>query len=147
MATSSRLRKNVLPIFKLAIDGGAAVSYADDLKEINLKPRDRDKDDVTFYEAANGLVAVTDCELTCVQSYDATALFGACYDKATKTVIVTYGPYGNAVPTATQPHFTFSGTIQRPDLGNEAAAPTADYTGKMAKIVIKGTTDVVVLKA
>lgn len=147
MPTSSRLRKNVVPIFKLAIDGGAATSYADDLTDIELRPRDRDKDDVTFYEAANGLTGLCDVELTCIQSYDATALYGALYDKAGKSVVMTYAPYGNAAPSATQPHFTVTAMITRPSLGNEAAPITVDNTGKRAKLTLKGTTDVTIVKA
>lgn len=148
MATSTRLRKNVLPVFTLAIDGAAATSYADDLKAIELKPKLKDKDDVTFAEAAAGTVGLCDVEVECIMSYDATSLYAALFEKAGKLVDVVYGPWGNAAPAATKPHFKIlQCIINRPGVGNEAAALATDLTGKMIKITLTGTQDVTVLKA
>lgn len=146
MATSSRLRGNVLPIFTLKIGAAAAASYADDTKKFQLKNADKDAKDLTFYEASEGVAQDFTLTVTCLVSFDATALYGFAWTNKGTEVTIVYGPYGNAVPTATKPHFTLTATISTPEFSTEAK-PTSDATGAETEIVFKGTSTVTVLKA
>lgn len=146
MTTSSRLRGNVLPIFTIKVGAAAAVSYADDLKKINLKAADKDAKDLTFAEAAQGVAQDFTLTVTAIASFDAAALYGFAWANKGTEVTIVYGPYGNAVPTATKPHFTLTATVSTPDWSAEAKAAT-DTTGAEAEIVFKGTSTVTLIKA
>ena len=121
MPTSSRLRGNINPIFTIKVGATAATSYADDTKKISLDHVDKPDDDITFYEAAQGTAVDGVLKVTTVASFDATALYGFLWDNAGKDVEIIWGPWGNATPSATKPHFKLAATLpNRPGLETEA---------------------------
>jgi len=142
MTTSSRLRGNANPVFTLKLGAGSATSYSDDIKSWELTWDDKDSDDLTFYEAAQGILQEATLKVTAVLSWDANSLAAYLWDQAGQDLLVVLGPWGNATPTATKPHFTgTAATKGRPPLQNEAKQ-SSDVTGAEFEIEFKFSTDV-----
>lgn len=100
----------------------AAKDHSDDLKAIRITSEDRDDADLTFAEAAAGDLKDFQLVITALQSTEADSLWRELWDDPGGERDVVYGPHGNAVPTATKPHFTF--TVKhtgKPEIGGEAA--------------------------
>lgn len=147
MATSTRIRGNLNPIFTLKAGAAAVASYSDDLKAIGLTTDDKDDSDLTFAEAAAGLSKEFTLALTCLVSFDAGSLFAYLWDNAGATVAVVWGPYGNAVPTVTKPHFTFNAVIDgKPSIELEAKGPS-DKSGADVDVELQVIGDVTKLTA
>jgi hypothetical protein len=82
-----------------------------------------DNDDVTFAEAAAGGGRVYTLGLTLTQDMAASTLWRKIFDSPGTDVAVVMKPYGNATPSAAQPHFTMSANVREPDgvlLGGDA---------------------------
>ncbi len=121
MATSSRLRGNVNPIFTLKKGSATAASYADDLKKWEFEPAAKDDSDLTFFEAQSGAGVDWTLKITFLVSWDAGSLWSYLFDNAGADVTVLFGPKGNATASATSPHFTGPATITLPPgFSNEA---------------------------
>jgi hypothetical protein len=144
MATSTRVRGNVNPIFTLKIGSTAVASYADDLKKVALTSDDKDDSDLTFWEAAQGASKDYTLEATAITSFDAGSLWKYLWANAGSEASVVYGPKGNAVPTAIAPHFAFNVSLARPDIELEASL---DGTGAEFEVKLKCSTDITMLIA
>lgn len=124
MATSTRLRGNqgLHLTFDLDLEGaGAPVTMSDDIKTWELTPEDADGNDITFAEALAGLAAAWKFKVTAITSNDAGALFEFLWTNPNKDVAAVLGAWGNAVPSATKPHFEFTlNTGYPPGITNEA---------------------------
>lgn len=121
MATSQRIRGNKGLILTMEADGGAVASVADDVKQFELTAEDADEGDLTFAEAAAGIAADWTLKLTGIQSNDAASLWEFLWSHAGGDVDVILGPHGNAVPTATKPHYGFLANVgKKPVISNEA---------------------------
>ncbi len=87
-----------------------------------------DADFVSFKMAAEGGAREYTLDLTFVQDAAAGSLWDQVWSHAGEEVPVIVRPYGNAVASAGQPHFTGTVTITEPDgdlLGGEADASTS----------------------
>lgn len=128
---------------KIEIDGTertAEVSVA------KVTAAESDSDFITFEEAASGGARDYKLEITAVQDAETTSLWSEVWDNAGDTVPVVVMPYGNAVPSATEPHFEMNAVISEPDgdlLGGEADKSTSarmtievawDLEGKPTKV-------------
>ena len=121
MATSTRLRGKSGLIFTLKVGAGAATSYADDIKSWAVESDDADDSDLTFYEAQQGLTKVYTLKVTAIVSADEGALWAYLWDNPGAVFDVVLGPWGNAVPSTTKPHFTFvANATGKPPIENEA---------------------------
>lgn len=143
MATSNRLRGKTGLVFTLKIGAGSATSYADDVKSWELVTDDADDSDLTFYEAAQGLTKVFSLNMTSIVSFDAGSLWMYLWDNPGAVFSVVLGPSGNATPTTTKPHFTFTANATgKPALANEARVTpegsefeyTFDVVGDVTKV-------------
>ena len=116
-------------LLKLEID---AVEFSAQLTNARLAPTDSDSDTVTFADAAAGGSKDWHLQATAVQDAAAGTLWTKVFDESGTTVPYTLIPYGNAIPTAEQPHFEGMVTIGAPDgdfLGGEAnASATSKFT-------------------
>lgn len=122
MTTSSRLRGNKLPVFTIKKGATAATSYADDLKSYGITGDDGDDSDLTFAEAAAGLADAYTFVPGMIVSFDSGSLYGFLWNNPGIEVEIVLGPWGNATPTPTQPHFKFTvNTGRRPDFENTAS--------------------------
>lgn len=86
-------------------------------------------------------------QMTIAQDHADGTLWSAIWDNLGGQVDGVYAPYGNATPSATQPHYEFTATIAEPDgdfLGAEASDSLTDVatvdvewklTGKPTKVV------------
>lgn len=131
-------------LLKLEIDG---TEYSAQLTNARLAPTDSDSDTVTFADAAQGGKKDWHLMGTALQDPSAGTIWSLVFDEAGTDVPYTFIPFGNAVPTADQPHFTGTVTIGAPDgdfLGGEAnTSATAKFqfdidwicTGKPVKKV------------
>ena len=147
MSTSSRLRGNANPVFTLKKGAAAAVPYADDIKSWELTWDDKDSDDLTFYEASLGILQQATLKITAVLSWDAGSLCSYLWDQAGQDLLVVLGPWGNATPSTTKPHFTgTAATKGRPPLQNEAKL-SSDVSGAEFEIEFVFSTDVSKLTA
>ena len=145
--TSKRLRGNADPVFTLKLGAAPAVPMNEDLKTSELTWEDKDDSDLTFSEAAAGLLQDGTLTLTAVASTDEESFWRWCWDHPGQDVVVVWGPHGNAVPTADQPHFTgTASTAGKPELKNEAKSPK-DKTGSEFEIEFVFSTDVELVDA
>jgi len=119
----------------------AAVDHADDLKAIRITSEDRDDSDLTFQEAAEGDLKDFQLVVTAIQSTEAGSLWRELWDGPGDTFDVTYGPHGNAVPTASQPHFDMTvKATGKPEVGGEAARNGNRFDFEYTYEVVAGPT-------
>jgi hypothetical protein len=112
-----------------------------------VKTAETDSDFVSFADAAAGGGRDYKLALTFVQDPAADTVWDQVWSHAGEEVPVIIKPFGNAVATAGQPHFTATAVISEPDgdlLGGEAdASPSNRFTtevewaltGKPVKVV------------
>ena len=145
MATSSRLRGNT---YYMTLDIAASpVDYSDDVKEWSLGWEPKDDSDLTFAEAAAGILQDGKFTLRALLSWDATSLCKFLWDNAGQDIDFVVGPWGNSTATATKPHFTFTAaSTGKPPLGNQAKS-AADVTGAEFELEFTASTDVTVVVA
>lgn len=98
------------------------VSYVEDATSIVLTHEEADDDEVTFADAAAGGAYEWKMAITAIQATDAVSLHTFFWAHAGEEVDFIFAPHGNAVASATQPHYL--GTIQLskklPDVGGDA---------------------------
>lgn len=109
-----------------------AVAYTAAVSNARFTSAEGNTDFVTFSDAAAGGSREYKLEGTAGQDADAASLWSKVFDSAGTTVPVTLMPYGNAIASVTEPHFTANVVITEPDgdfLGGEAnASTTAKFT-------------------
>ncbi|MFT4051101.1 MAG: hypothetical protein QM677_02485 [Microbacterium sp.] len=120
MATSTRIRGNVLPVLKLGSPGS---DYSVDLTSWKIENEEADSDVITFEDAAEGAGRTFYLRGTAVQSTDAASFWRYVWANAgTKDLAYTVAPHGNATPTTAQPHFVGTLTIgAKPTISSEAS--------------------------
>jgi hypothetical protein len=116
-------------LLKLEIDGA---EFTGQVSAARIVSGEGDTDFVTFADAAAGGAREYRIEFTAVQDAAAGSLWTEVFDNAGDTVPFTLMPYGNAVASATEPHFEGNAVISEPDgdlIGGEAdASATARFT-------------------
>jgi len=140
MTVSNGIRGNAGALFKLA-----ATDYSGDLQKLTITSDDKDDADLTFEEAATGLTKVYAVEISAIQSTATGSLWRYLWDNPGIEVAAVYGPHGNAVPSASQPHFTF--TLKaggKPEIGGEAKRSKERYTFDYEMEVLVGPTLIVI---
>jgi hypothetical protein len=113
---------------KIEIDG---TEYSAESSNVRFTSAEGDTDFTTFADAAAGGSRQYALEGTFAQDAAAGSVWSMVFDEVGTDVPVTLMPYGNATPTAAEPHFTATVTVKEPDgdfLGGEANAST---TAKM----------------
>lgn len=104
-------------------DAAAAVAYGDHCKSYELTSEDRDDSDLTFAEAAEGLLAEFTLAVTSVIDFAADSWWTFLFENPGQDVEVIVGPHGNVTPTVDKPHFSMTAnTGRKPNLANEARA-------------------------
>lgn len=113
----------------LTIDGE---EVAPEVSSARISSGETDSDFVSFADAAAGGGRTYTLALTFVQDAAAGSLWDQVWSNAGSDVPVVVRPYGNAVPTPAEPHFTGDVTITEPDgdmLGGDAdPSNTARFT-------------------
>lgn len=113
----------------LTIDGD---EVAPEVSVAAVRSAETDSDFVTFADAAAGGGRTYVLGLTIAQDAAAGSLWSQIWDNAGTEVPVLVRPYGNAVATAAEPHFSGDVVISEPDgdlIGGEAdASTTARFT-------------------
>ena len=114
---------------KVEIDGD---EYTAEISNLRFTSAEGDSDFVTFADAAAGGSRQYKLEGTAAQDGEAASFWDVVYSQVGADLDCVVMPDGNAVPSATQPHFTSTVTIKEPDgdfLGGEAnASTTAKFT-------------------
>ncbi len=100
----------------------AATEYDTQVFECVVVGKDADASNVTFKEASEGGGRDYVAKIKLTQDQAASTLWTLMWDSPGTDVAVVLKPYGNAVPTASQPHWSFSCTIKEADdlFGGEA---------------------------
>lgn len=97
------------------------MDYSGDIKAIRLVSEDKDDSDLTFEEAAQGETKDYRLAVTAIQSTEVGSFWRLLWDGPGSEFDVVYAPHGNAIASATQPHFTFTAKATgRPEIGGEA---------------------------
>lgn len=110
---------------KFELDGD---EYTADVSNLRFTSAESDSDFTSFEDAASGGARDYQLEGTAAQDAEAASFWDVFFSQGGADLDVTVMPYGNAVPSATQPHFTSTVTIKEPDgdfLGGEANASTS----------------------
>lgn len=127
MATSTKITGKAKLTLKL---GTPAVDHYADITSYLITSEEADSDVITFADAENGGGRQELLNFTAIQSLATGSFWRTVWDKTGTTVAFTVAPYGNATPSATQPHFVGTVVIgQRPDLGGEAGDSTFTFEG------------------
>jgi hypothetical protein len=128
---SSRIAGNKLPVLTL---GSPGASYAADVISWLIENEEADSDVITFEDAASGGTRQFKLTGSAVQSTAALSFWRYVWENTGDTAVpYTIAPHGNAVATASQPHFVGTLTIgAKPSIGGEAStsassAFTFDY--------------------
>ena len=109
---------------KIEIDG---TEYTAEVSKAVVTSGESDSDFLTFAGAAAGGRAYK-LNIVGVQDAATGSFWREVWDNAGDDVPITIMPYGNAVPTAAEPHFTATATISEPDgdfIGGEADSSTS----------------------
>ena len=105
---------------------------APEVSTVEIRSAESDSDFVSFADAAAGGGRTYTLALTMTQDAAAGSLWSRVWSELGTTVDIVARPYGNATPTATEPHFEGSVIISEPDgalLGGEAdASPSNRFT-------------------
>lgn len=112
-------------LLKIEVDG---TDYTAQVSKAVITSGESDSDFITFADAAAGGGREYRLEFTAVQDAATGTLWDEVFTNAGDTVPFTLMPYGNAVPSATEPHFEGNATITEPDgdfIGGEADASTS----------------------
>jgi hypothetical protein len=129
---------------KLDID---STERSSEISVAKITSKEGDSGFLTFADAANGGDRQYTLEFTAVQDLVSGTLWDLIWTGAGTEVSGTFMPYGNAVPTASEPHFDFTAVVSEPDgdlLGGAANKSTkarftveAEWalTGKPVKVV------------
>ncbi|HLL68812.1 MAG TPA: hypothetical protein VK453_24325 [Micromonosporaceae bacterium] len=107
------------------IDGD---EVAPEVSSLTINSEESDSDFISFEAAASGGGRTYKLAMTMVQDPVAASLWDKIWSAAGTDIPVVVRPYGNALPTATQPHFTGTVTITEPDgalLGGDADPSTS----------------------
>lgn len=107
---------------------GKDLSLLIDAEEVNLEGtaillenEEADTDAITFAELAAGTPLQWFFTITAVADYGSGSFWSTLWDNAGSDVAFVLKPYGNATPTAAQPHFTGNATINaKPPVGGSA---------------------------
>lgn len=98
-----------------------STEYDTDALQTRLTWADKDESDLTFEEAAAGDTKDGTFVVTFLQALAATTLWRKVFDSPADEYAVVWGPYGNSVPTVSQPHFLFSMKANgKPEVGAQA---------------------------
>lgn len=116
-------------LLTMTIDGA---EVAPEVSSATIRSAETDSDFVSFADAAAGGSRTYTLALTLVQDAASGSLWDQIWTAAGSDVPVLVRPYGNAVASATEPHFSGTVTITEPDgdlLGGEAdPSTTARFT-------------------
>jgi hypothetical protein len=103
----------------LTVDG---TEFSADGTEVVLDNEEADDDAITFADLENGDAVDWFFAITAVSDYGAGSFWDLLWENAgADAVDFVFKPYGNAVASATQPHFTGTCTIpKKPPVGGTA---------------------------
>ena len=110
---------------KLEVDG--VERYAE-VSNVAIRSAESDSDFVTFQQASQGGGRDYVLAITMAQDAATGSLWSEVWDNAGDEIPVVVMPYGNATPSANEPHFEATATIIEPDgdlLGGEADKSTS----------------------
>lgn len=110
--------------------GGTDVSAQ--VSAVTIPSAESDSDFLSFADAAAGGARKYTLKFTATQDPDTGTVWDQVWSHAGETVTGTVAPFGNATPSLSQPHFSFSAVISEPNgdlLGGEAkASASARFT-------------------
>lgn len=139
--TSTGIRGNAGIVAKFTLGAGPAVEFDGDVKAFTIDWDDKDDSDLTFLEASGGETKDAKVTITALQSTAALSFWRFCWDNPGQEVAVEYGPHGNAVATAEEPHFLMTLKIPgRPKIGGEAKRAKDRYDFDTECEVLTGPT-------
>lgn len=107
---------------------GKDLSLMIDTQEVNieatsvvLQNEEADGEAVTFAELASGSAVQWFFEITATSDYGTGSFWSLLWDNAGQDVAFTFKPYGNAIASTAQPHFTGTVSISsKPPIGGTA---------------------------
>lgn len=102
--------------------------YAPDVSNARFTSGEGDTDFLSFAAAKQGGNRDYTLSFTAAQDLAEGALWRLMWDSPGSEVVVTLMPYGNAVPSVTQPHVTATVVVSEPDgdmIGGEANTSTS----------------------
>lgn len=115
-------------LLTLSVAGNSAT---DQVATAKITTGDADSDFLTFADAAAGGARQYNLEFTAAQDMVSGTLWDIIWSSPGTTVTFDLAPYGNAVPSVSQPHFTGTCVVKEPDgdfIGGDADVST---TAKM----------------
>jgi hypothetical protein len=100
---------------------------SDEVSKAVITSNPASSDFMTFTEAASGGSRDYALNMVIAQDHASDTLWDLIWTGAGTSVDGVYAPYGNATPSASQPHYEFTCTVKEPDgdfLGGEATDST-----------------------
>lgn len=113
----------------LTVDG---TEFNADGTEVVLDNEDAEDDAITFADLDSGDAVDWFFQITAVSDYGAGSFWDLLWENAGAAAVpFVFKPYGNAVPSASQPHFTGNVTIPRKPPVGGAAGETWTYEARL----------------
>lgn len=124
---STRIKGNIKPVITLGSPGS---DFSADLLSYIFENEEADSDTITFEDAASGGARQWYMRGEAIQSLASASFWEYVWANSGEEVAFVVAPFGNAVASATQKHFT--GTLKigpKPNFGGEAnTSSTAAFT-------------------
>ena len=111
-------------LLQLTVGG---TDYTAEISKAVITSGESDADFTTFADAAAGGARSYNLDFTAVQDMAAASLWDKVWTAAGTSVACILKPYGNAVASAGQPHYSFNAVVTEPDgdlIGGEADKST-----------------------
>jgi hypothetical protein len=109
--------------------GQPPIEYNMDVSRVEITSGETDSDFVSFADAAAGGGRDYTLEFTAVQDASNASLWNEVWTNAGGELDVNVNPYGNDMPSTTEPHFAMTAIVSEPDgtiLGGEADASSTN---------------------
>lgn len=132
-------------LISLTVEG---VDRSNEIGKFEITSNPAEAEFQSFLEARQGGARDYAAVLTITQDHASGTLWDLIWTGAGTEVDGIYAPYGNLVPSATQPHYTFTAVVKEPDgrfFGSEVsnaarAAATVEVTWPLTGKPVKDTT-------
>lgn len=112
------------------------IDRSDEISKAFIASAASDSDFVSFLAARSGGARDYTLQMTVAQDHASGTLWDLIWTGAGTEVDGVYAPYGNAVASASQPHYSFTAVVAEPD-GEFLGAEATDSTSAVATVDVE----------
>jgi hypothetical protein len=114
----------------------STVDRSNEVSVVKITSAAADSDFMSFEEARSGGSREYVLAMTIAQDHASATLWDLIWTGSGTEVSGTYSPYGNALPSVSQPHYDFTAVVSEPE-GDFLGAEATDSTTAVATIEVE----------